>query len=289
MENKLVLKYKGSKIHTFDGNDTVAEMIKNIKEWYDVEPSDLSFHLITEEEPGQAIVADNEVSERVVVDEPDKEYTIWSSSDLLDSNYQIPLVKLHLQDDGELEAEAVGDNAFDLESLKIAQNSLKSTTGRSIKDRLTRIDKSLNHSDPFFSTELYRDNIRANKGLTDDEIKDNTTNDDGSNQQGLQTLANQILVTNRDDLKALANTSKASEEKLVDLFGQITGVDYYTDKVIDQEQYDYLLDLLGRSNDKYKDSHVAPEENAYVQRLKDLTEDLIEKVLLKEDPNFYNK
>ena len=112
----------------------------------------------------------------------------------------------------------------------------------------------MNHSDPFFSTELYRDNIKANKGLSRDDIKDATTNEDGSNQQGLQLLANQILMTNRDDLKAAATNKTATEEKLVDLFNKMTGVDYYTEKVTDQEQYDYILDLLGRSSDKYKNT-----------------------------------
>lgn len=288
MKKQLVLKYKGENLHTFDAKETVESIVKDIEKWYDIDSSELSLHLATNDE--NDIITENEekVAESIVTDVPDKEYTIWSSADILESGEQIPLVKINLTEDGELKAEAVGDDAFDQESLKIATNSLKATTGRSLRDRLLRVDKSLNHSDPFFSTELYRDNIRANKGLNKNDIKDATTNEDGSNQQGLQLLASQILVTNRDDLKAAANGKTATEEKLVDLFNAMTGVDYYTEKIIDQEQYDYILDLLGRSSDKYKDTHVAPEENMYVQNLKNLTEDLIEKVLLRNDPNFYN-
>lgn len=301
MENKIVLKYMGEDLHTFEGKETVNDIIDAVKEWYDVNPeslilafvpsgSDNTDKIIETEKPEEETKEEPiEMSESIAVDTPEKEYTIWSSADIVESGEQIPLVKIKVTDDGELEAEAVGDDDFDKESLKIATNSLKSTVGRSIRDRLLRVDKSLNHADPFFSTELYRDNIRANRGLDNKDISDATTNEDGSNQQGLQLLANQILLTNRDDLKAAANNKSANEDKIVDLFNQMTGVDYYTGKVIDQDQYNYILDLLGRSSDKYDDSHVAPDENMYVQNLKDLAEELIEKVLLKTDPDFYKR
>lgn len=249
------------------------------------------------------IKKDLKVEEKFVEDVSNQSWTIWSSSDLAKDEEQIPLVKIITNADGELEAQAVGDSPFDLESLKTAQNSLKSSIGKPIKDRILRIDKSLNHNDPFFSTELQRQNMAANKSLPKKSIKDilgdidpKTLSDEpetgsslGIDASNLDTLSKQILITNRDDLKAIANKKLASEEELVDMFEEITGVNYYTEKITDEEQYEYLLDLMGRSHDIYDEDYVDPQENAYVMSLKDLTEDLIEKVLLKQDPDFYKK
>lgn len=246
---------------------------------------------------------DTKVEEKFVEDVPNQSWTIWSSSDLAKDEEQIPLVKIITNAEGELEAQAVGDSPFDLESLKTAQNSLKSSVGKPIRDRILRIDKSLNHNDPFFSTELQRQNMAANKSLPKKSIKDilgdidpKTLSDEpetgsslGIDASNLDTLSKQILITNRDDLKAIANKKSASEEELVDMFEEITGVNYYTEKITDEEQYEYLLDLMGRSHDIYDEDYVDPQENAYVMSLKDLTEDLIEKVLLKQDPDFYKK
>lgn len=249
------------------------------------------------------IKKDLKVEEKFVEDVSNQSWTIWSSSDLAKDEEQIPLVKIITNADGELEAQAVGNSPFDLESLKTAQNSLKSSIGKPIKDRILRIDKSLNHNDPFFSTELQRQNMAANKSLPKKSIKDilgdidpKTLSDEpetgsslGIDASNLDTLSKQILITNRDDLKAIANKKLASEEELVDMFEEITGVNYYTEKITDEEQYEYLLDLMGRSHDIYDEDYVDPQENAYVMSLKDLTEDLIEKVLLKQDPDFYKK
>lgn len=246
---------------------------------------------------------DMKIEEKFVEDVPNQSWTIWSSSDLAKDEDQIPLVKIVTNADGELEAQAVGDSPFDLESLKTAQNSLKSSVGKPIRDRILRIDKSLNHNDPFFSTELQRQNMAANKSLPKKSIKDilgdvdpKTLSDEpetgsslGIDASNLDTLSKQILITNRDDLKAIANKKSASEEELVNMFEEITGVNYYTEKITDEEQYEYLLDLMGRSHDIYDEDYVDPQENAYVMSLKDLTEDLIEKVLLKQDPDFYKK
>ena len=109
------------------------------------------------------------------------------------------------------------------------------------------------------------------------------------NAEGTQTLASQLLIHMRDELKTLANVKSSTEEKLVDLFKQLTGVDYYTEKVVDELQYNYLLELLGHSSDKYNKSHLTPDDNKYVQYMKDLTEDLIEKVNLRNDPENYKK
>lgn len=245
------------------------------------------------------------VPERVV-DDGNNNYTIWSSTDFAEDDEQIPLVKIEIGDDGEPKVIKLSNGAFDEESAKIATNSLKSTAGRPLKDRLLRIDKSLNHSDPFFSTELQRLNIRANRGQEKIPIKKltgggdldakypDTPRKEGEKTKtkflhdtGVQSIANQVLMTNRDDLKAAANSKNASEESLAAMFQTITGVDYYTEKVVDDEQYGYLLGLMGRSDDKYDESHQSPEENGYIQGLKNLTEDLIEKVNLKRDPNFY--
>lgn len=253
------------------------------------------------------------ISESVATD-TDTEWTIWSSSDFSDTADQIPLVKIITNAEGELEAVPLSDEPFDMESYKTAANSLKTTAGRPTKDRLSRIDKSLNHNDPFLSTELQRLNIRANRGQSKQSIRDllktdpKTISDEPvtdeqekakrsaqirkdlskASPQGLQILANQTLISNRDDLKALANNKKTTEEDLVKYFEDVTGVDYYTEKVIDEYQYAHLLDLMGRSFDKYDKTHVAPEENDYIIRLKDLTEDLIEKVLLRNDADFYS-
>lgn len=247
--------------------------------------------------------AEDKISESIAVDNADKAWTIWSSSDFAEGDEQIPLVRIIRNDAGELEAVAVGDDNFDQESFKIATNSLKYSVGKPIKDRILRVDKSLNHSDPFLSTEIQRNAIRANRGEQKSSVKDligqdpKTVSDEARPEGekakvkptnlGLTNIAAQILLTNRDDLKAAANNKLANEDALVKLFNEMTGVDYYTEKIIDEEQYNYVLDLLGRSHDRYDKTYVSPDENEYVMNLKDLTEDLIEKVLLKTDPDFY--
>lgn len=247
--------------------------------------------------------AENKISESIAVDTPDKEWTIWSSSDFAEADEQIPLVKIIMNDAGELEAVAIGDDNFDQESYKIAASSLKYSVGKPVKDRILRVDKSLNHNDPFMSTEIQRNSIRANRGEKKKSITDligqdpKTVSDEprpegekatlNPTNLGLTNIAAQILLTNRDDLKAAANNKTANEDVLVNLFNDMTGVDYYTEKIIDEDQYNYILDLLGRSHDKFDKTYVSPEDNAYVQNLKDLAEDLIEKVLLKADPDFY--
>ena len=247
--------------------------------------------------------AENKISESIAVDTPEKEWTIWSSSDFAEGDEQIPLVKIIMNDAGELEAVAVGDDDFDKESLKTAANSLKYSVGKPIKDRILRVDKSLNHSDPFLSTEIQRNAIRANRGEQKKSIRDligqdpKTVSDEprpeGEKAKfnptllGLTNIAAQVLLTNRDEMKAAANGKFVNEDTLVDLFKDMTGVDYYTEKIVDEEQYNYILDLLGRSHDKFDKTYLSPDENNYVQGLKDLTEDLIEKVLLKADPDFY--
>ena len=112
------------------------------------------------------------VSESIKEDVPEQEYTIWSSSDVAEADEQIPLVKIKVEADGTLTPTAISDNPFDQESCKIAVNSLKTTEGRPLKDRLLRVDKSLNHNDPNFSTELKRNMIKANKGGEKKSIED---------------------------------------------------------------------------------------------------------------------
>ena len=110
------------------------------------------------------LASTEKISESIKEDVPEQEYTIWSSSDIAEADEQIPLVKIKVEADGTLTPTAISDNPFDQESYKIAINSLKTTEGRPLKDRLLRVDKSLNHSDPNFSTELTRNMIKANKG-----------------------------------------------------------------------------------------------------------------------------
>lgn len=208
-----------------------------------------------------------DVAESYVEDEPGK-YTVWSASDLVESKDQIPLVKIETTDEGKLQAIAIGDDEFDKESHKIAQNVIDYAYNHgktNPKDILVRIDKTLNHADPFFSVEFDR----------------KVTN------TGYELLAAQTLRTLRDDLKAVVNTKGASEQAIVDKYAELTGVDYYTDKVIDREQYKTILGLQGKKDDRF--SYEKPDENAYMIRLKDLAENLIEKVLLKEDPDFYKR
>ena len=290
---KLVIKYKGDEAASFQPEDTIKDLF-NILDVFDKEEiKDVEFIPVFEEE----------IKESFVEDIPDKEWTIWSSSDFAEADEQIPLVKIKMNDEGELEAIALSDSNFDQESYKIASSSLKYSAGKAIKDRILRVDKSLNHNDPFFSTELQRQNIISTRGMKKEPIEKLLKADPKAisdeptkrkvalkpNDQGMQMLANQILITNRDDLKAAANLKSASEEKMVELFKDMTGVDYYTEQVVDEDQYNYVLDLLGRSHNKYDESYVSPDENEYVKRLKDLTEDLIEKILLKQDPDFYNR
>lgn len=205
------------------------------------------------------------IKEYYVEDNPG-EYTIWSSSNLMDDHYQIPLVKVKTDDNGDLYAEPVGDSDFDKESLKIATSSLANSkkAGKNVKDTLIRLDKTLNHSDPFFSVDLDRNNANS----------------------GLELIAAQTLRTLRDDLKAVLTKKGVTEEDVVAKYAELTGVDYYTDEIIDEDQYNQILILLMKDpKDKY--NYVSPKENEFIQRTKDLTEDLIEKVLLKNDPDFY--
>lgn len=297
MANKLVIKYKGEQITTFEPEEKIQDLIDY-----------LDIGLSEDERNDIEIVPESlkNIKESIVSDS-ENEWTIWSSSDLAEDDEQIPLVKIRKTADGDLEAVAIGDDNFDTESYKTAVASLKYSVGKPDKDRILRVDKSLNHSDPYLSTELRRLNIRANKGTkkepiskiigqdpktVPDEPVENRKISNHIDYNGLTTLASQVLLSYRDELKALANKVKAkenptTEETLVDAFQDMTGVNYYTEKIVDQEQYNYLLDLLGRSTDKYNETHVDPKDNDYVMRLKDLTEDLIEKVLLKQNPDYY--
>lgn len=304
--DRLIIKYKNEEVKRFEDTDKIEDLVK----FLDAFKSDMkNVEFIPESYSKQ-------VKESTVEDVAGKEWTIWSSSDFSESKDQIPLVKIIMNDDGELQAEAIGNDSFDQESYKIAASSLKYSVGKPTKDRLLRVDKSLNHSDPFLSTELQRQSIISDRGaqrksvtdliktdpktLSDEPLLKDETGIEIERQNidtdvskipdvNLITLANQILLTNRDDLKALANTREVTEDKLVNLFEEITGVNYYTEKITDIEQYKYLLDLLTKSTDIYKDTNESPAQNKYVQYLKDLTEDLIEKVLLRQDPDFYQK
>ena len=105
------------------------------------------------------------VEESIVTNKENEEYTIMSASDFSDEKDQIPLVKVKLNHaTGQYEAYAVDDSAFAKADQKTAQASLKSSAGKPLKDRLKRIDKSLNHNDPNLSTEASRNLIRANRG-----------------------------------------------------------------------------------------------------------------------------
>ena len=167
----------------------------------------------------------------------------------------------------ELGYEVTSTDALDKESVKIATDVLNNAkkSGKSNKDTLVRLDKTLNHNDPFFSVEFDR----------------------SISNSGYELFAQQTLRTLRDDLKAVANNKNSTEDDIVNKFTELTGVDYYTDKVVDKDQYNQLLILLMKDpRDAF--NYVPPKENEYVQRTKDLTEDLIEKVLLRQDPDFYN-
>lgn len=304
--DRLIIKYKNEEVKRFEDTDKIEDLVK----FLDAFKSDMkNVEFIPESYSKQ-------IKESTVEDVAGKEWTIWSSSDFSESKDQIPLVKIIMDNNGELQAQAIGADSFDQESCKIAASSLKYSVGKPIKDRLLRVDKSLNHSDPFLSTELQRQSIISDRGakrksvadlvktdpktLSDEPLLKDETGIEIERQNiatdvskipdvNLITLANQILLTNRDDLKALANTREVTEDKLVNLFEEITGVNYYTEKITDIEQYKYLLDLLTKSTDIYKDTNESPTQNKYVQYLKDLTEDLIEKVLLRQDPDFYQK
>lgn len=278
------------KISGFDPED--SDSIKNIFNFLN-DNKDVKFIKIK--------IGERKIKESVIENVPNKEYTIWSSSDLEDNDKQIPLVKVIVNDEGELEAVALSDDAFDQESYKTATSSLKATKGKPTKDRLIRIDKSLNHSDPNLSTEIQRYLIRANKnnnrktipqllkGKRGYEIPDEgtVTPDNKHNYYGLKAIANQTLISIRDELKATANLKTTDEDRLVDLFEELTGVNYYTENISNEDQYSYILDLMGKSGDKFDESYDSPKENMYIQNLKDLTEDLIEKVNLRNDPDFY--
>lgn len=312
--NVLLAKLNGHVIAIFTENETVKDILYFLD---DIDNQDLVLvpgkaNEATEENLDEQVLIEQPVEEAIVTDKEGEEYTIMSASDFSDEKDQIPLVKVKLNHaTGQYEAYAVDDSAFAKADQKTAQASLKSSAGKPLKDRLTRIDKSLNHNDPNLSTEASRNLIRANRGEAKKSIKDLYPGEDYTteespdnpldqvntkrkintkfNAEGTQTLASQLLIHMRDELKTLANVKSSTEEKLVDLFKQLTGVDYYTEKVVDELQYNYLLELLGHSSDKYHKSHLTPDDNKYVQYMKDLTEDLIEKVNLRNDPENYKK
>lgn len=296
MNDKLVIKLKDDVLGEFNPQENKLEDVITLLNKYKDKTEEIK--VITES-------LDTCVSESYTEDVPGKEWTVWSASDYAEAGEQIPLVKVVLNDDGEFEAIALSNDNFDQESFKIATNTLKATKGRPVKDILTRVDKSLNHPDPNLSTELARQEIiRATKGgekkkdildvvgkpselqdVLDEEREVKLTDND----YNLQLLANQILVNLRDELKYQATKATTTEDKLAELFEEFTGVNYYTEEIVNKEQYKYILDLLGRSSNEFDESYVGPKDNPYIIKLKDLTEDLIEKVLLRQDPDFYKK
>lgn len=306
MIDYVALYYNNEEIHKFDGKDTLQSIIDLINEYYEgMDLNNLYLKFIQKVEAPTVTeeVKTEEVSESIKEDVPEQEYTIWSSSDVAEADEQIPLVKIKVEADGTLTPTAISDNPFDQESYKIAINSLKTTEGRPLKDRLLRVDKSLNHNDPNFSTELKRNMIKANKGgekksiediighdpktVSDEPVAPGTKRNYKLHNVGMTAFAAQVLLSNRDEMKAAANLKSASEDSLVQKFAELTGVDYYTDKVIDQDQYEHLLMLQNKPASKFDENHISPDINDYIQKLKSLTEDLIEKVNLKKNPDFY--
>lgn len=241
---------------------------------------------------------DNKVTE-AYEQNADGSYTIMSASDLAEDGYQIPLVVLKKNDENKFYAEQIGNSAFDEESQQIAQNVIDTAykSGKDDKYILTRVDKTLNHNDPYFGVEL-------NRSVVDTPV---------------ELVAAQALRTLRDDFKTFADSGirngKVTEDDLANKFTELTGVDYTTGKVINgditvslpdvteeytdkktgktkvrvlnkqhtfsgREQYDQLLTLLGKDpTDKW--NYIPPEENPFVQRLHDLTGDYIDKLLSK--------
>lgn len=301
MIDYVALYYNNEEIHKFDGKDTLQSIIDLINEYY--EGMDLNNLYLKFIQKVEAPTVTEEISESIKEDVPEQEYTIWSSSDVAEADEQIPLVKIKVEADGTLTPTAMSDSPLDQESYKITVNSLKTTEGRPLKDRLLRVDKSLNHNDPNFSTEIIRNMIKANKGgekkniediighdpktVSDEPVAPGTKRDYKLHNVGMTAFAAQVLLSNRDEMKAAANLKSASEDSLVKKFAELTGVDYYTDKIIDQDQYDHLLMLQNKPADKFDENYVSPDINDYVQKLKNLTEELIEKVNLKKNPNFY--
>lgn len=306
MIDYVALYYNNEEIHKFDGKDTLQSIIDLINEYYEgMDLNNLYLKFIQKVEVPTVTeeIKTEEISESIKEDVPEQEYTIWSSSDVAEADEQIPLVKIKVEADGTLTPTAMSDSPLDQESYKITVNSLKTTEGRPLKDRLLRVDKSLNHNDPNFSTEIIRNMIKANKGgekkniediighdpktVSDEPVAPGTKRDYKLHNVGMTAFAAQVLLSNRDEMKAAANLKSASEDSLVKKFAELTGVDYYTDKIIDQDQYDHLLMLQNKPADKFDENYVSPDINDYVQKLKNLTEELIEKVNLKKNPNFY--
>lgn len=306
MIDYVALYYNNEEIHKFDGKDTLQSIIDLINEYYEgMDLNNLYLKFIQKVEAPTVTeeIKTEEISESIKEDVPEQEYTIWSSSDVAEADEQIPLVKIKVEADGTLTPTAMSDSPLDQESYKITVNSLKTTEGRPLKDRLLRVDKSLNHNDPNFSTEIIRNRIKANKGgekkniediighdpktVSDEPVAPGTKRDYKLHNVGMTAFAAQVLLSNRDEMKAAANLKSASEDSLVKKFAELTGVDYYTDKIIDQDQYDHLLMLQNKPADKFDENYVSPDINDYVQKLKNLTEELIEKVNLKKNPNFY--
>lgn len=204
------------------------------------------------------------IKERYSEDKPG-EYTIWSSSDLLSPDEKYALVKVKTDEDGNLYPEALSDSAIDQEAYKIAKNSLANSakTGKTLEQTLLRLDKTLNHSDPFFSVEVDR----------------NISN------TGYELLAAQTLITLRDDIKAVYNrkftdtkdytAAEQAEDAILDKYQELTGLQYYNDKIVDADQYAHLLYLLRKKD------YEEPKDNIYIKELKKLVSDLIDKAKVK--------
>lgn len=313
---KFTLLLDNREVATYE-NKNISDIVDDINEHIDTDELDnikIKVETFTDDvkdENGQGVVI---ASESYVEDKPG-EYTVWSASDLVSSGDQIPLVKIlpndvkgtvsvdydvytyvdtdeidpktgrlkeptevvkkktiDIPDNSPIIAKRVGDSRFDIESEKIANDVIRTAysggKNPNVKDVLIRLDKTLNHNDPFFSVEFDR----------------SITN------PGSDILASQTLRTMRDDLKAAANNKSATEDTIVDKYLELTGVDYYEDLVFDEDQYDTVLKLQGRAVDKdRKKYYEAPAENEYMKRFKDLAEDLIEKVNLRNDPDFYKR
>lgn len=248
-----------------DYADWIEDSEKTADEWFK------NYDIEEESSEGISNAANiGKIAEYYTEDKPNI-YTIWSSSDI-NPNVNFPLINVIVGEDGKLTSEIIPDNGlpveFNEETKKTVDGSIRSSeaSGKSLKDALLRIDKSLNHADPFFSVEFDR----------------NITNN------GYELIAAQALRTLRDDLKAVVYKKGATEDSIVDAYKELTGVDYYTDEVIDRDTYNLILGLqLKPTDDKYE--YENPKDNLYMQKLKDLAEDLIEKVNLKNNPDFYKE
>ena len=267
---KLYFSIGGKPVFAFNDFETVSDiydMLETVDD-SDIESGNVSL----------LIKPLGEVLESVKYNENSKMY------DIFDESGDILLVSVKVdKDTGDIKAIPADTGDFYDESVEIANKAIKRYfNGKNLDKVLKKIDNDLNY---------YQDNFRYSRLIP-------------SKSNGLDvmtSLAAQTLSTLRDDLMRYASKPSTTVEDLKNKYLSLTGVDFDTDeiytgdidvtipyvddsgKLVKEEvkingldQYEHLLGLnLKDINDI--ESYDLPENNKFIQTLKDYTKDLIDK------------